>query len=179
MEIRAVGAKGDRQRTDSRRHSIDTEEERLIRDLYPSLLIFARVVAPAEVDPEDLLQDALYRALRKGPVGRLDHPNAYLHRTMINLASNHRRRFGRYRTAVRGVKASTASLDAYPSDVAELLALSPRARIVVYLHFIEGASYKEIASILGCRESSVRSIATRARKRLRELEAEEEWHEAP
>ena len=63
------------------------DDDQLFARLYPSLRRFAAVVAPREIDPDDLLQEATARALRRGPLGRLDHPEAYLRRTMVNLAS--------------------------------------------------------------------------------------------
>lgn len=43
----------------------------LIAGLYPALRSFASVVAPSEEDPNDLVQEALVRTLRGGPLSRL------------------------------------------------------------------------------------------------------------
>ena len=55
---------------------LDQTETRLIARLYPQLRSFASVVAPAGEDPNDLVQEALLRTLRTGPLSRLDHPKA-------------------------------------------------------------------------------------------------------
>lgn len=102
-------------------------DESLAAELYPSLRQLAAVIAPAEVGPDDLLQDALVAALRQGPLASLDDPAAYLARTMLNLAANHRRRFGRaHRVLVRWRGGRTAqTLDEYPSDLDDLATLQP------------------------------------------------------
>lgn len=154
-------------------HVISAEEERRIRALYPSLRRFAKAVAPAEVEPEDLVQEAFYLMLRRSDSTPIRNPDAYLRRTMVNLASNHRRRLGRQRKAMPLLASDDSAGDAYPSDVAELLSLKPQARAVIYLRIIEGRRYREIGELLGCRESAARTIANRARKRLRTLMTEE------
>lgn len=55
----------------------------------------------------------------------------------------------------------------------EIMLLDPKYRSVIYLHYYEGYSYRELASLLGLSESAVRMRAKRAREILR-LELEEE-----
>ncbi len=55
---------------------LERSEQDLIRELYPSLRRFAAVVGSADIDPDDLVEDALQRALRRGPLTDLDHPSA-------------------------------------------------------------------------------------------------------
>ena len=74
---------------------------RIFSNLYPSLRRFAGVVAPVEVGPDDLLHEAVERALRHKPLADFDDPGAYLRRTMVNLASNDRRRAVRQAAPVR------------------------------------------------------------------------------
>jgi RNA polymerase sigma factor (sigma-70 family) len=61
----------------------------------------------------------------------------------------------------------------YSWQVDELLTLSPKARAVVYLRIVEGMPHAEIADLLGCSSASVRKTASRAKKKLRRLLAEE------
>ncbi len=152
---------------------MDARDRELIAELYRPLRRFAAVVAPPEVDPDDLVQDALVRTLRRGGLAGLDAPLAYLRRAMLNLASNHRRRLGRGRRAVVVVGAADQAAPAYPSDLADLLALPVDARAVLYLTAVEGYTYAEVAEVLGCTEAAARQRASRARRRLRHLLAEE------
>jgi DNA-directed RNA polymerase specialized sigma24 family protein len=162
----------------SERSGIGDDERVLIRDLYPSLRRFAAVVGPAEVDPDDLVQDALVRVLGSGSLARLDNPAAYLRRTMVNLASNHRRRLGRKHRALNRVVVPDSYQPSYPSDVAELLRLSPRSRAVLYLTSVEGRSFAEVAEVLDCSEASARAAASRGRRKLRTVLSEEARNES-
>lgn len=149
-------------------------EDELFRTLYPSLRRFAAVVGPYEVDPDDLVQDAVARVLAKGPLTALEHPAAYLRRTILNLARDRRRGFARWRTAVgRHGAGPAAAVDAYPSDLSVLLALDSGDRAVLYLTFVEGLPFAEVADSLGCTPAAARQRSTRARQRLRAVVGED------
>ncbi len=143
------------------------EEARLFAELYDSLRRFAAVVGAIDVDPDDLLQEAVARVLRRRWLTDLDEPGAYLRRTMLNLASNYRRRMGNRRKALTRFEASVRPIeDVYPSDLNELLRLAPQERAVLYLSEVEGYRYAEIGGMLGCSEAAVRKRAMGGRRRL-------------
>lgn len=144
-------------------------DDELFRGLYPALRRFAAAVGPLDVDPDDLVQDALVRVLRRGLLDDLDDPMAYLRRTILNLATDRRRGFGRMRRAFTraGGGAVAGALADYPSDVADLLALPPEVRAVLWLVDVEGRSFDEVASMLDCSITAARSRASRGRQRLR------------
>jgi RNA polymerase sigma factor (sigma-70 family) len=145
----------------------------LIRDLYPSLCRFAAIVGPPDIEPEDLVQESFYRALRRGPLAALEHPTAYLRRIVVNLVSNERRKAKRLHRTLSRLNPEAGAGDHYPSDVQDLLSLPPQARAVVFMREVEGRSYAEIADAVGCREATARATAARARHRLHELLSEE------
>jgi DNA-directed RNA polymerase specialized sigma24 family protein len=149
------------------------KDREVIRDLYSSLCRFAAIVAPPETEPEDLVQEALCRALRRGRLADLEHPTAYLRRAILNLVANEARRAGRMRRAFTRLGAPEGFDDSYPSDVQDLLSLPPQARAVVFMREVEGRTYAEIAAAVGCREATARATATRALHRLRELLSQE------
>lgn len=160
------------------RRGLNTDERDLIRDLYPSLRRFAAVIGPADVEPDDLVQEALLRTLRRQPLGELSHPTAYLRRCMVNLAKDYRRSLGRYQRALVKLAAEVGAVtDGYPSDLDDLFRLSPRTRAVLYMKEVEGRSFLEIAQIVGCSETAARSAASRGRRHLREV-LSEEGHDA-
>ncbi len=143
------------------------EESQLFEQLYQPLRRFAAVVGPIESDPDDLLQEAIARVLRRHRLTDLDQPGAYLRRTIVNLAANQRRQLGRARRAFAQLAASGGSnSDVYPSDLGELLRLPPQERAVLYLSEIEGYRYREIGQMLNCTETAARKRALRARRRL-------------
>lgn len=156
------------------RPQIAIDDQALIRELYPPLRRFASVVGPAEIDPDDLVQEALLKALERGSLNELDHPGAYLRRTVFNLASNQRRLLGRRRRALVRLASGETYVPAYPSDVQELLRLAPKARASLYLSSIEGRTFAEVADLLGCSEASARMAASRGRHKLRRVLSEEE-----
>lgn len=148
----------------------EPEEWRLIEGLYAGLHRFAAVVAPWDVEADDLLHDALVDVLTKRSLGEIDHLAAYLRKTMVNLAAGHSRRRGALRRALARASGSgndEARAPSYPSDMAELESLPPRERAVLYLAEVEGYRYAEIARMLECSEAAARKGASRARRRLR------------
>ena len=147
----------------------DPGEWRIIDELYPSLRRFAAVAAPWDMDPDDLLQEALVRVLSAHSFSDLDRPSAYLQRVMVNLAASHNHRMGIGRRVLRLWAGSRdlVSDPVYPTDVADLYALPPRERAVLYLAEVEGFHYAEIARMLGCSEQAAKKAGSRARKRLR------------
>jgi RNA polymerase sigma factor (sigma-70 family) len=147
-------------------------DAKLIADLYPTLRTFASVVAPPREDPNDLVQEALVRALRTGSLSRLEYPKAYLRTTIYHLAVSARRHWAAERQALARVEV-TEKPPEYSWQIDELLGLSPKARAVVYLRVIESMPYAEIAHLLGCSEPSVRKTASRAKRKLRRLLSEE------
>jgi DNA-directed RNA polymerase specialized sigma24 family protein len=142
------------------------EEAEVFRAIYPGLHRFAAVTGPVEIDPDDLVQEAVARALARGPLSDLDDPGAYLRRTIVHLASNSRRGFARWRAAAtrHGVDGPIAT--EYPSDLADLLALDPVDRAIVFLVDVEGRSFAEAARWVGCSPAAARQRASRARRAL-------------
>ncbi len=149
--------------------------------MYERLRRFAGAVGPWEIEPEDLVQEALVRALRGGPLSRLDYPEAYLRRTIVNLSHSLIRRlhttervhatiYGR--DAIYGRDEGAREPD-YPSDLADLLSLEPTSRAVLYLHDIEGYSFPEIETALSIPAATCRQIASRSRRHIRQQLEEE------
>jgi DNA-directed RNA polymerase specialized sigma24 family protein len=146
----------------------EPDEWRIIDEMYPALHRFAAVTAPSDLDPDDLLQEALVMVIRRGRLSDLDHPAAYLRRTIVNAAADHYRRMGRRRVALGRYTGSVAASTTpdYPSDLADLNRLQPRDRATLYLHEVEGYPFDEIGRMLGCSEAAAKTRASRARRRL-------------
>jgi len=155
-------------------NSVSSRDTRLFESIYPALSRFAGAVRPSGVDPDDLVQEALARTLAARSLDSLDDPVAYLRTAIVRVASNLAR--GRRRHRDRTVRIGTtagAIADRYPSDLADLMRVSPRARAVLFLVYIEDQPYRHAASILGCTEDAARAVASRAIRQLRrELRAE-------
>ena len=147
----------------------------IVDEIYVPLRRFAAVVAPSDLEPDDLLQEALASVLRSHRLSNLDHPAAYLRRAVLNTATSHNRRMGRRRRAMTRFSASETvrTVPDYPSDLDELLELPPRERAALYLHEVEGYRYAEIAEMLGCTEAAAKKAGTRGRKRFAKLLTQE------
>lgn len=140
----------------------------IFQRIYPSLRRFAAFVGPVESEPDDLVQEALVRVLRRCRLTDLDSPEAYLRRTVVNLASNHRRRLGSKRRALERLSSSANAdtLVSYPSDLSDLLLLPPGSRAALFLS-VEGFGYEEIGQLLECSEGTARRRVSRAKAQLR------------
>jgi RNA polymerase sigma-70 factor (ECF subfamily) len=146
----------------------EADDEERFAALYPRLRRLAAVAAPLEVDPDDLVQDALVRVLRRGSLADLDDPAAFLSRVIVNLASNSRRGLGRRRRAWARHGAPVLGEDpTYPSDLGDLDALDPAERTILYLVDVEGWAFDDAASVLGLSPAAARKRASRARRQLR------------
>jgi RNA polymerase sigma-70 factor, ECF subfamily len=117
---------------------------------------------------DDLLQESYYRFLRAElpEMDRAGQKN-YLFRIATNLVRDHFRRKRRPEVPIAGHGgAQTPSADA-AADVHKALAgIEPRERELVWLAYVEGASHREIASITGLKESSIRPLLYRVRQKL-------------
>jgi len=85
----------------------------------------------------------------------------------VNLATDQRRRFGRAASAAPKIVTDGAAVDAYPSDLADLLALAPRVRALLYLVEVEGQRIAPAAAAVGMSNGNARVALLRARRRLR------------
>jgi len=124
---------------------------------------------------DDLLQEAYYRLLRSNATFENDdHRRNYLYRIATNLVRDGRRR-------PRADAVSGAELEQAPAadgaggaevraaqrlDITRAMRqLKPRERSLLWLAYVQGCSYAEIAETVGVRPSSLKSLLFRARRR--------------
>lgn len=151
----------------ARRGQPANEDFAVFDDLYPRLRRFAAVVADLDMDPDDLVQDALVSTLSRHHLAELDNPAAYLKAAIVNAASSDRRRRGVFRRILPRVIADASFSDSYPSDIDVLAVLAPIDRAVVFLADVEGVPHRLIAEELGLTHSAVRKRVSRSRSELR------------
>ena len=151
-------------------------DEEIFRGLYPELRRFAAVVGALGQDPDDLVQDAVVRALRRGSLQALASPGGYLRRTILNLAHDSRRSSLRRDRALARLRrdAETPAHDPGAGRVDDLEQLAPVERAVLYLVDVEGYTFDEVSPLIGISVTAARSRASRARRRLRGLIEEED-----
>lgn len=156
--------------------------ERLLAERADRLMRTAVLLTGSREAGQDLLQAALERLLRHGEALRGD-PEAYLRRTLFNLAADGFRRQGRLQRKLLLLRAqaqvqvdATAEVDLRDALVRLLLQLPSQQRAVLVLRYWEQLTEAETAAVLGWPEGTVKSAASRGLCRLRELAAS--WHQA-
>lgn len=143
-------------------------------DVYPHLHRMACVTAPPDIDPHDLVQDALVRYLQLDDRDSVRSPRAFLTATIVNLASNHRRSWTRGRAAFARLGRTEPARNEYPSDLDDLDLLPPREQAVLYLHYVDGLPFAAVAELLGCSAAAARKAAERGRRHLADVIEEDD-----
>lgn len=138
-----------------------------------ALLRYARMLVAGDAEAEDVLQVALLRLTRHWPK-RLDAPEAYARRAILNVVRDRARR--RHLVPVPSMRANN-DRERQPDDIDvidararldELLStLPPRQRAAVVLRLIEGLSEAEAAAAMGCSAGTVKSNLSRGLAKLR------------
>lgn len=157
--------------------------ERLLAERGDDLMRAAVALTGNRPAGEDLLQAALERLLRNWQ--RVDDPEAYLRRTLYNLAADDWRRRGRWRSKLQLVRDRYLAPAADATDAVDLRDALVRAmnqlprhqRVVIVLRYWEQLTEAQTAELLGCSEGAVKSAASRGMRRLRELT--QAWRDTP
>jgi RNA polymerase sigma-70 factor (sigma-E family) len=142
----------------------------------PGLLRLAQALTGDRADAEDVVQEALSRALpRWDRISRLEDPDAYVRRMVVNAHTSWWRRFRRRESPVAEpvrVDVPAGPDDGQSADDRERVLRACRAlpevqRTAVVLRYYEQLEYAEIAALTGVREGSVRSRVSRGLATLR------------
>ncbi len=154
--------------------AVPAEFSAFVRQHSTALLRSAFLLTGDRVDAEELVQDTLVRLYPNwGRVQAAEVPLAYVRRSLTNNFLNGRRRrsAGDLLFAEPPERAYEPDLGSQLSDrqlVRRLLdGLPARQRAVLVLRFFEDLEDAEIASIIGCRRGTVRSIVSRGLQQLR------------
>ena len=133
------------------------------------LLVHARRLAGRDA-AEDVLQDALLRALRAYPRLRHgDHLRAWLYRITTNAAMDRHRRAPR---EVAVAEPPATAVEDERDGFEELIgALPDRAQSTLRLRFVDDLSYDAIAIRLDCTPAAARQRVSHALKTLRKAHA--------
>lgn len=163
---------------------VSREFESFAHQVLPDLLRYAGALTGDPHLSADLVQDVLVRAqARWGRIRRTDRPDRYVKKMLTNEHLSFRRRW-HTRSVVPTADDALHARTPHTADLAvqvadrddlrrRLSALPHRQRAVLVLRFYEGLDDAEIGDLLGMREGTVRSNASRALAALR-LGAQEE-----
>jgi RNA polymerase sigma-70 factor, ECF subfamily len=154
---------------------------RLVAKLRPKLHRYCARMTGSAVDGEDIVQDALIKALAALPnVGVLDNPEGWLFRIAHNTALDFLRRRARGPMMQNDEALEMLAAPDSPDQDQEIAAMSLRTfmrlpalqRSAVILKDVLGHSLEEVASITGASEAAAKSALQRGRVRLREFAEE-------
>lgn len=149
----------------------------------PALLRFAQALTGNAADAEDVVQDALARALpRWSRISRMGNVEGYVRRMVINAHTSWWRKFRRRESPVDEVMTGPVvdgPAEGPQADDTQRIwhacrALPTDQRTAVVLRFYEELEYAEIAALIGVREGTVRSRVSRGIAVLREVLGEDD-----
>lgn len=135
-------------------------------------------------DADDVFQEVFLTYWRKSPrFNSEEHRKAWLINTAVNCSKKlygKNRRFYEKAEAQESVftfadDRDTALFDAILSLDGALREIGEEYRTVIYLHYFEDMTAKQIGKVLGLREGTVRMRLTRARQLLKEKTGGEEF----
>ncbi len=142
--------------------------ERTFRRLFTALCL----VTGDRDEAEEVAQESFFRVFERWDnVGALEDPTGYLFRVSMNVFRSRYRRLSlalrRALFLVPDAIDDLAAVETHDEVVRLLMELQPKQRAAVLLTSILDYSAEEAGRMLGLRASSVRSLTTRARARLK------------
>jgi RNA polymerase sigma-70 factor, ECF subfamily len=154
-----------------RLRTVDREAaEELFSASYPRLAGWVRRLVDDDDTAHEIASEAFTRLLARWST--LDNPQSYLYMIATNLVRDHWRKSGRERRAIRTLTAAAPLDPAYhPAqdvDVRALIeGLPARLRSAFLLHYYAGFGIREVATMLGRPEGTVKADLYHARARLK------------
>jgi RNA polymerase sigma-70 factor (sigma-E family) len=154
---------------------VDFEE--FVSARLEALLRYATALSCDPHLAQDVVQEVMLRAqVRWSRIGPMDNPAAYVKRMITNEYLSWRRHRARRDIALNDLEPAiadpAAQYDERDAMLANIARLPRKQRACVVLRYYEGCSDDEIAEILGCRVTTVRSHISRAIATLRVAETQ-------
>jgi RNA polymerase sigma-70 factor (ECF subfamily) len=144
--------------------------EEFFNACYPRLAGWVRRLVDDDETAHEIASEAFTRLLARW--SGLDNPQSYVYMIATNLVRDHWRKTGRERNAIKIMTATGSADPAYhPAqdvDVRSLIqSLPERLRSPFLLHYYGGFGLKEVASMLGRPEGTIKADLFHARARLK------------
>lgn len=151
------------------KNKTDKDLEECFEKYYEMLYRTAVIMLCNEHEARDAVQDTFVKYLeRKKDFSDEEHKKAWLLRVNINICKN----ILRFHRMHPTVEYEQVVLQYEPDDdkgiLEALFMLKKKSKEVLILHYIEGYTNTEIATILGVSENAVKKRMERARKELKE-----------
>jgi RNA polymerase sigma-70 factor, ECF subfamily len=168
--------------------SAAAEFDRLLVEMRPKLHRYCARMTGSVIDGEDVLQDALIKAMQAFPAaGLIGNPEGWLFRIAHNTALDFLRRRRRQEARHSGEEMEMIADPADPVASRQIAGASLRTfmrlpvaqRSSVILMDVLGYSLQEIGEVMGSSLAAVKAALHRGRRRLRELADEPDDLPAP
>lgn len=125
-------------------------------------------------EAEDISQEVFLKLFTKPPIYTEDSQvKGWLVRVTVNRCRDVRRSL-HFRMTEHTEEEPVAPPPAENNLLQTVMSLSPKLRCVMYMYYYEGYSAREIAKLLGIKETAVTSRLMRGRKELKKLIEKEE-----
>ena len=136
-------------------------------DQYAEMIIrIAFQIVKNQSDAEDVCQEVFLKLMQnKKAFDSEEHRKAWIIRVTINKSKDVARSSWFSRTVELTNDIPTYENESLPIT-GEIMKLPVKYRSVIYLHYYEGYSVKEIANILQCKENTILTWLSRGRKKL-------------
>lgn len=150
------------------------EFARRVTELTPMLYRICYIQLKLPADREDAVQESIFRAWKKLPtLKNEEYFSTWLVRILINTCHDIRKK-QKHAISVDIVPEPTSNSVSREDELKYALqSLDEKQRIAVHMHYIEGYSVREVATMLGIGISAVKLRLMRGRNQLKDLLSEE------
>ncbi len=130
-------------------------------------------------DADDIMQEVFLKLYMSGLSFESEaHAKAWLIRVTANMCKNTLKTpWKRLIQPIEAAESMTAPEEKDSGLREIIMKMKSKNRIVLYMHYFEGYTTREIAEILGEKENAVTSQLYRGRKQLKDLLLKEGYHE--
>ena len=140
--------------------------ERYADDLYRMCLIYLK----NKYDAEEAVSEAFIRLMENKPAfENKAHEKAWLMKTAVNWCRNMQKSSWARRVVSDDEVLQYMTCEEETSIMEEVLALPPKYRMILYLHYYQGYKAGEISEMTGLKQSTVLSRLARGRKKLKDI----------
>ena len=148
----------------------DEDIERVVAQYADTLYRLCLAIIRNEADAADAVQDTFYKYITRSPSFRdPEHEKAWLLRVAANISKNYRR-FSLLHNHVDIDSLYNLCKEQQEHSLMDALTRLPaNYRVVIHLHYFEGYTAKEIASILGISQGTALKRLERGRAQIRKL----------
>lgn len=139
----------------------------LYRERYDAMVRLAYLLVGDRAVAEELVQDAFVKVHRQW-AGGIEHPKAYLRTAVVNTCHSWGRRRRREQDHHRRRLEAVPDPELVSDEMWDILRTLPeRQRAAIVLRFYEDLPESDIATALGCRPGTVRTLVHRGLQALR------------